>query len=881
MLDKITSNIVNNIKTIYKEYAVQFLVYTVGFLILAWIIKNSLDQNGLTAIYNGDALVQHYASQQYLANFFYDIIHLKTSVFSEINYKLALGQDILTTYHYYGLNDPISVLTGLRKIYNHQKLYAFLLFFRMYLAGIGFILMANRFKKNKAVSIVGAYIYVFCGYCLTVGFMHPYFINPMILLPLLIASIDILIRDGKTLAFVISVFSTIVINFYFAYMILVVGFIYAVTSLVFVKKDLGSKETMRAFKRGIGGFLLGLLLSAYVIVPLILGYVDSYRFIGKKESINLFIGLEQVRDFLLHISSVPDLESDAYLGISGLVILGIYSAIASKKKKIISLLVIAGLFVVCPKLQSMMNGFSYPTYRWVFAIDLLLAYIFVDQYDNILKMSDKKRLGAMVFILAYIFIVYKSVGSDQLGIRGSIGPLVGAGIFIVLSWLKKFKYRNIAMISVAFLLMTTNVVIYTDYISSGKHLIEKEYVDRIDNNYNIKMLSNITSSGMERVETGAHRDANFSDIFSYPSVSGYYSIQNYNYSSFNRYYENSKASPINSVTGMDSRSLVDGLLSVKYHYGTDNVPLEFNNTDISGVYQNHNYIPFGFTYDKYVFKDELDTMNPIERQSFLLGACLLEEKIDGIKRLVKVNDYLDKRNIVKVENGPYRLEREQDQSLNIGTRINIPNEGELYAIIKNLSIFCKNNRFTSLVSSLGQDSIQKVNTTFITDKSSKWYTGEKGLTVNLGHLKKGDYNLSYRLLADCNIDSKNIDYILVDTGKIKDDFTQPSREHLVDLNIKGDKITGQINCDKDRLLFISIPYSKGFDIKVNGTSAKVYRANIGFMAVKLPSGNNFVSIDYHRPGQSLAYVISLLALIFLIGFEFTKRKIFSSNIDNI
>ena len=38
MLDKITSNIVNNIKTIYKEYAVQFLVYTVGFLILAWII---------------------------------------------------------------------------------------------------------------------------------------------------------------------------------------------------------------------------------------------------------------------------------------------------------------------------------------------------------------------------------------------------------------------------------------------------------------------------------------------------------------------------------------------------------------------------------------------------------------------------------------------------------------------------------------------------------------------------------------------------------------------------------------------------------------------------------------------------------------------------
>src|SRR3712207_4989651 len=192
-------NIYKN-KNTHKNEIIQILMYSIGFIIYVYIIKYGLDKGEVTAIYSADALVQHYPSQHYLQRLFYDILHLKTSPFNEINYSVGLGQDILSTYHYYGLNDPLSMFTGIKKIYNQPKLYMFLLFFRMYLSGMAFLVMSNRFKKDRKIGVVGAYVYIFSGYCLTVGFMHPYFINAMILLPLLIVSLDKLMTDEKCMS---------------------------------------------------------------------------------------------------------------------------------------------------------------------------------------------------------------------------------------------------------------------------------------------------------------------------------------------------------------------------------------------------------------------------------------------------------------------------------------------------------------------------------------------------------------------------------------------------------------------------------------------------------------------------------------------------------
>lgn len=75
--------------------------------------------------------------------------------------------------------------------------------------------------------------------------------------------------------------------------------------------------------------------------------------------------------------------------------------------------------------------------------------------------------------------------------------------------------------------------------------------------------------------------------------------------------------------------------------------------------------------------------------------------------------------------------------------------------------------------------------------------------------------------------------------------------------------TAGINLQQERLVFFSVPYDKGFTAYVNGQPAQIERANIGFMAVRVPAGENVIRFEYNTPGLVEGAVISLCALVVL------------------
>jgi len=756
---------------------------------------------------------------------------------------------------------------------------------------MAFLVLSNRFKKDRKIGVVGAYVYIFSGYCLTVGFMHPYFINAMILLPLLIVSLDKLMTDEKCMSFVVMVFLTITVNFYFAYMILLMGFIYALVTIGINVENMGTRKSAKIFLRGIRSLFLGVFLSAYVLIPILIAYSDSYRSQGMKKYIPMVSDIGELKFFLMNMFRVPDLKSGIFLGISVLVFVAIYSSVINKNKKMLYLFFVGLCIVVSPKLQSIMNGFSYPTYRWAFGIDLLLSYMFVDQFENMVEMNKKQWLTLTVIGSIYIFIVLKYES------EGMVITMTLLAVYILLLGIVGKRHKKIVIMVLSIVMVSVNIIDYATNLPTKKYLVDKEYIKTVDDDYILKDIGLKTKNTLARLENASIQDANFAEIYSYPSVSGYYSIESGNYSRFNRYYENSKASPLNSVSGMDSRAIIDGILSVKYHYGCDNMPFGFEDMGGGWIHKNTNYIPFGFTYDRYVYKEDIDRMSAIDRQAFLMGACLLEEKIDGIARLVNIDQYLIDRKGIELKKSPYKRQNKKD-GLVLSTDINIPFEGELYAVFDGVGVFGINDRFTSRVvekikteeksnmntrnkknskdglSDKSKFNLQggKVSTSIVTGKDSKWYSGEEHITHNLGNVRHGDYDVSYKLAHDGKFDMSKIKYYLVSTRHIEKDSQKLSEDHLYDLKIDGDKISGKINNEKDKLLFMSIPYSRGYEIRINDIKTKVYRANIGFMAVKLPSGSNNISIDYHRPGQKIGYLVSLLGIVMCIGFAIRDRK---------
>lgn len=85
--------------------------------------------------------------------------------------------------------------------------------------------------------------------------------------------------------------------------------------------------------------------------------------------------------------------------------------------------------------------------------------------------------------------------------------------------------------------------------------------------------------------------------------------------------------------------------------------------------------------------------------------------------------------------------------------------------------------------------------------------------------------------------------------------------------------TATISLSKDNYVFFSVPYEEGWTATVNGEPAEIVRANVGFMAVACPAGEDIViRFDYFTPGLKTGGLISLGALILLALYLVCLRQ---------
>ncbi len=88
-----------------------------------------------------------------------------------------------------------------------------------------------------------------------------------------------------------------------------------------------------------------------------------------------------------------------------------------------------------------------------------------------------------------------------------------------------------------------------------------------------------------------------------------------------------------------------------------------------------------------------------------------------------------------------------------------------------------------------------------------------------------------------------------------------------------------ITTDTDQTVFFSVPYEDGWSATVNGKSAAILKANVGFMAVNCPAGQEVtIRFQYRTPGLRLGVMLSvagllLLALYLLCNIRHNRRLV--------
>ena len=92
---------------------------------------------------------------------------------------------------------------------------------------------------------------------------------------------------------------------------------------------------------------------------------------------------------------------------------------------------------------------------------------------------------------------------------------------------------------------------------------------------------------------------------------------------------------------------------------------------------------------------------------------------------------------------------------------------------------------------------------------------------------------------------------------------------------KGDKIVGTIDVKKDGYMMLTIPYEKGFVVKVDNKKVDYELVDDAFIGFAIESGKHDIEIEYKAPLKNVAIILSAVGIVALIVVSIieAKRKI--------
>ncbi|MBQ0041391.1 MAG: YfhO family protein [Clostridiales bacterium] len=89
----------------------------------------------------------------------------------------------------------------------------------------------------------------------------------------------------------------------------------------------------------------------------------------------------------------------------------------------------------------------------------------------------------------------------------------------------------------------------------------------------------------------------------------------------------------------------------------------------------------------------------------------------------------------------------------------------------------------------------------------------------------------------------------------------------------GDSVSGTVNAEESSLLFLSIPYDKGWKAKLDGEAVSTMNnVDIGFTGIVIPAGEHQLELTYSHWGMKVALVGTLVGLVGLLSIIIRRRK---------
>lgn len=738
-----------------------------------------------------------------------------------------------------------------------------------------FIYLKKSFNRNDSATLLFAIMYGMCSFNMGYSWCTMW-LDAVMLLPICVLGFNRLVDEGKFLLYSVTLGLIMYSNYYIGFMICVFMVCYFPVRYFSNPEKRGAKKFFSTTAEVIAFSALGCGLAAFMLVPTFLAMMNN-SYMGKSFS----AALSTYQTFIRSLGNLmPGVDvtyrnglPNIYCGFLAAILGATYfvnKKIPTKEKVLHGALL--GFFILSFNwniLNFIWHGLHFPNelpYRFSFLFSFVLITVAFKSFNNIEGVSKKGMAGVAAGIFAFLLLL-EAIEKEQFSyevIYISIALLVFYTLALYAYKKGKLKKWGSQLVLVIVAVCEIGAVSFYSIAHVGSSS-RSGYVATYDDVQTLLNRARTESSGFFRTEMAQNWTVNDPALYDYNGVSEFSSVINTDFTSFLSSLGLNARQGANSIVYEHSSPVVNSLFNIKYIIGNGKTVANDSSLKLvaksngSTLYENKYPLSLGF-----MVKNSIYDYN----KSYTTRA-------DAQEKFVNLATGLD-----------VSLFREIDSPAVSATNMTATYNG-------NGRIACSN-----IVNS---KQTSKVSLEYVSDREQDIYfrvsaSGINSITVSVGDGDEIKYPSQGRDTMIAGGHAKEGDTVYIDVtfsagktdtlrarvyGFNKDSwekaYAQLGKNMMTVTDYTDRTVRGTVTADEDGVLLTSIPYDKGWSVKVDGKKVDIKPLANALCAIPLTAGEHTVEFSFFTHGLTLGIVASVfcagvLALIFFLSKKKPDRK---------
>ena len=811
-------------KKVNKKDKIYLLLLSIIFIsIIVYILRNNTLYGSILDWNN-----QHSVIPDYFRTLFYKT----NSLFPNLALNLGSGQNIYN-YSYYGLLSPIILVSYLLPFITMKTFIQVSSIMLVYSSILLFYYFLRLNKYNENISFVGTICFFASTPLLFHSHRHIMFMNYFPFLILALIGVLKYFENNNKKLLCISTLLIILTSYYYSIPSIFCIVIFGLYKYIQINKKITFKKFISDSFKFLLPIMCAVLMSSILLVPTFMTLLSGRD--GSNVSINLM-------ELLVPKINIKYIYSSYGLGLTSFSLIGILYSFKTKRKENTLLSIILSLMILFPIVNYILNATMYVDSKVLIPFIPLFILLEVELFNNINnKINIKYLLIGSIFILSYVFMF-----KTEYHFIFYIDYILSI-IFIIVC--NKFKLNKVFNI-----IVVTSLIILTFILSNNDSLVPYDRYYN-DSNNNQKELTKLINNDYNHTTLYNNNHDNVNEIYNNLNIYSDYIYSSIGNKLYNKFYfdifENNMSYRNRALLTANKNIMYLMFSNNKYIIGDDLNIIGFNKTNIIGntsLYENDDVLPFMYVSYNFMNNNDFDKYSFPYNNEILLKNTIINSNV--------INNYIS--NIKEINKDEFKI-KEIDSNIEINNNtINVSKKSKMIIdlddLYKDKIIFISFN-----LESQNRDLAIDINgvTNKLTNKNWKYYNGNNTFNYVIGDKYKDNLiitiNKGKYIISDLKI------YYL-DYNDIQDINKNVTRVNIDNKTI-GDKIYANVNVEKDGYFVTTIPYDKGFTIKVDNNKIDYEIVNKAFVGFKINKGYHNVEISYRSPGKLIGIIFSSIGIV--------------------